>query len=485
MKKILLLLVCFSFTFLTHAQNDFSPALQLVNKNSAAIGLSKDDINNLIVKDSYYDEISGAQLVYLQQTYKGLPVFNQLHVLAFKNGVLVSAAGGRINGIEKRSNGLSSSPSIRPEAAVATALTAKMIPTSESLVAVENLNGKYNFGKLGIAYENITAELVWLPLQNGKEVKLTWQVFLVPKQSSDYWMIRVDANTNQVIDENNLTVYCDWGNNKQHHHDGDCTTEIKNNSTFSREYFPFVQRRPFVQSPPLVGTANYLVIPYPAESPIHPGGTAALRTNPWTMTPGNATSLGWHNDGTTDYTVSRGNNVNAYEDRANANAPGLNAVSTTIPDPLNFNFPPNYTVAPTTAAFQQFAITNLFYWNNILHDISYLYGFTEVAGNFQTSNQGRGGLGNDYVQAEAQDASGTNNANFATPVDGLRPRMQMFLWSGTPQLDGDLDNGVILHEGSHGISNRLTGGPSTTSCLGNQEQMGEGWSDYIGLMATQ
>jgi hypothetical protein len=47
--------------------------------------------------------------------------------------------------------------------------------------------------------------------------------------------------------------------------------------------------------------------------------------------------------------------------------------------------------------------------------------------------------------------------------------------------DTDLDNGVIAHEYGHGISNRLTGGPSNTSCLGNAEQMGEGWSDLMTL----
>jgi extracellular elastinolytic metalloproteinase len=35
------------------------------------------------------------------------------------------------------------------------------------------------------------------------------------------------------------------------------------------------------------------------------------------------------------------------------------------------------------------------------------------------------------VRCEAQDGSGTNNANFSTPaMDGGRPRMQMFLWPG-------------------------------------------------------
>lgn len=50
--------------------------------------------------------------------------------------------------------------------------------------------------------------------------------------------------------------------------------------------------------------------------------------------------------------------------------------------------------------------------------------------------------------------------------------------------DGDIDNVVIAHEYGHGISNRLTGGAAAAGCLQNAEQMGEGWSDYFGLMVT-
>jgi hypothetical protein len=50
--------------------------------------------------------------------------------------------------------------------------------------------------------------------------------------------------------------------------------------------------------------------------------------------------------------------------------------------------------------------------------------------------------------------------------------------------DGDYDSGIIAHEYGHGISIRLTGGPSQVNCLNNAEQMGEGWSDYFGLMLT-
>ena len=50
--------------------------------------------------------------------------------------------------------------------------------------------------------------------------------------------------------------------------------------------------------------------------------------------------------------------------------------------------------------------------------------------------------------------------------------------------DGSLDNGVITHEYGHGISNRLTGGPSNVNCLNNAEQAGEGWSDFFALALT-
>lgn len=62
------------------------------------------------------------------------------------------------------------------------------------------------------------------------------------------------------------------------------------------------------------------------------------------------------------------------------------------------------------------AVTNLFYWNNMIHDLFYVYGFNERSGNFQRVNPPKtGGRGNDEVIANAQDGSGFNNANFATP----------------------------------------------------------------------
>lgn len=111
------------------------------------------------------------------------------------------------------------------------------------------------------------------------------------------------------------------------------------------------------------------------------------------------------------------------------------------------------------------------------------YGFTEEAGNFQQFNFGRGGKGDDGVIANAQDGSGYNNANFMTPPDGQNGRMRMYVWNvhGQPYRDGDLEAGIVIHEYSHGLSTRLTGGPANSGCLGWGESggMGEGWGDFL------
>lgn len=99
----------------------------------------------------------------------------------------------------------------------------------------------------------------------------------------------------------------------------------------------------------------------------------------------------------------------------------------------------------------------------------------EAAGNFETNNNGQGGIGNDAVILNSQDGSGTNNANFATPADGSAPRMRMYIWTyTTPKRDSCFDAGVVIHEYTHGLSNRLTGGPANSACLTTTEAGGMG-----------
>lgn len=133
-----------------------------------------------------------------------------------------------------------------------------------------------------------------------------------------------------------------------------------------------------------------------------------------------------------------GNNAHAYVDADANNLPdGGGAPATT-----DFLATADLGASPAAGENRAVAVQNLFYLNNVIHDALRAHGFTEAAGNFQEDNFGLGGAGSDSVNAEAQDGSGTDNANFATPSDGTNPRMQMFLWSplGTHEVavGGDL-----------------------------------------------
>jgi uncharacterized protein (TIGR03382 family) len=135
-------------------------------------------------------------------------------------------------------------------------------------------------------------------------------------------------------------------------------------------------------------------------------------------------------------TQTTGNNVDAYADLADPDGfqPDRDIrPETTAPGVFDYTYDVNK--APATSHHQIKAATaHLFYLNNFLHDFFYDSGFDEVSGNAQVSNYGRGGVEGDSIKAEAQDSSGLNNANMSTPSDGARPTMQMYIFSGVPEL---------------------------------------------------
>ena len=282
----------------------------------------------------------------------------------------------------------------------------------------------------GVEGTESEAKLMWLPIRPG-DARLVWNFQIETADTLHHYDITVDAETGQVW------TRFDW-----------------------------------------VAEDNFRVYQTPIESPIHtlpppPADARTLQVNPENPVSQN----GWFDAGVT---IMDGNNVHACLDTNADNSCDIgepNCVGGVC------DFPIDLTMNPP--ASEDAAVANLFYWNNYIHDTQYLYGFDEPSGSFQENNFGLGGAGSDSVNADAQDGGGNCNANFGTPPDGSNPRMQMFTCTrGTPTRDGDFDNLVIVHEYGHGISNRLVGGPNNVSCLGNIQQMGEGWSDLLGLIYT-
>ncbi len=466
-------LFCLVILNVLNAQRvDVQAVSAIIKTHQKILALSDGDIRDMRISDAYIDAASGITMVYMQQTYMGYDVLNSIQTLALNKNVIASFTGKRISIPFKNNDITTAKPLVSPVNAVIAALKhLQLTPVIVNNAINKLLPEVYEFGNLGIASNNIKSTLVWVRDVKSKKLFLTWQVAVQPLHSSDYWLVKVDAKNASILGKDNLTVYCNFDTD----HDP-ATFDHTFNQIPGENYSTNTSNN----------NAGYRVIKFPSESPIHPGGAPSIHINPWELAPANskATTLKWHDDGNRVYDSTRGNNVLAQDDKNGNNGFGSSPHSQTGEPDFLFDFTPDFTQNPNLPVNLSFATTNLFYWNNIMHDLSYLYGFDEPAGNFQANNLGRGGAGNDYVLADAQDGSGTSNANFSTPSDGQTPRMQMFLFTGNPKLDGDLDNGVIAHEYTHGISNRLTGGPSNPTCLQNSEQMGEGWSDYFALMVT-
>lgn len=225
--------------------------------------------------------------------------------------------------------------------------------------------------------------------------------------------------------------------------------------------------------------ATYEVYPWGINDPTD--GDRVLVQDPWELS---ASPYTWHGDGAAKYTTTRGNNglaqINAQNTQSSNPADYLNHYRPKS-DNLTFTYP--YSLTETDPkAYYDASVTQLFFSANKYHDLLYVLGFDEAAGNFQTENGNLGGRESDTVILNAQDGSGTNNANFATPPDGSPARMRMYLWNrSTPQRDCSFDAGVVIHEYTHGLSTRLTGGPANSGCLPSGESggMGEGWGDFF------
>lgn len=608
MKKKLLFISLLLFSAITFSQEnrDIITSYLLVNKEKFQLG--NEDIQGWIITDEVYSKKSQITHVYIQQTYRGIPIFNAVGNISIKENKVIHQGISFINNVATKTNLIV--PTLNPKAAIER-VASKLelgIPSSIDLLETKSEN-HFIYSKSGISQEKIPVELVY-QLMSDASLKLSWKLNVHQLDGLHWWNVRIDANSGLILDMNDWGVNCNFDfTTKTHNHKKAKKNETKKRSlseTFSGE--------------------KYNVFAAPVESPNH--GSRSLLTDPSNEI---ASPFGWHDtDGVdgNEFTITRGNNVYVQLDDD-----GINSTFGYAPDggaTLDFDFSLDL-VDVTPDTYVDVSLTNLFYVNNIMHDIWYQYGFDEASGNFQANNYGNGGAENDYVIADGQDASGRNNANFSTPPDGTRPRMQMFIWDiddiihlnnsslqgtytatdanftidGTPDtirtgapvfenpvtadlilandgsaspteacnssaiindvagkivvirrgscsfvskielvqqfgavgviivnnepgdlrmggpttnvnipavsvsqsigetiitalengeiinttlvdygIDSSLDNGIVAHEYGHGISVRLVGGPNNSNCLTNSEQLGEGWSDFFGLVIT-
>lgn len=600
-------------------------------ENREELRLTNADISDWIIESEVHGSGTKVTNCHLVQRHQGIEIFDAQSSAWIKEGKVLKLENRFITGVAAKVN--TTIPGISVLEAISQVYNSLQIATPPQFSIVETV--KANTYKLsdGLQEDFISAKLVY-QITEVRGLRLAWAFQFYAPNANNLWDLRIDAVSGDILEKTDLNLECSFGDVHTRRERSD------SNFSFFKSAFHNQSNISMVSNP-----GTYRVIPYNYESPNH---------SPFQLitTAGNALASpnGWHNSnaiGGTNasliYTYTRGNNILAQEDANGDNGSGIRPEGTAA---LTFDFPyGGQSLQPT--AYTSAATTNLFYTVNMIHDIWYQYGFDEASGNFQQNNYGRGGAVSatgDHVLADAQDGYAQadptlNNANFSTPNDGARPRVQMFLWDtgapatdfitinspasisgtrtattnvfeGTDRIpvpaapngissdlvlynngpnppghnsacqsatnasglagkivlikrggcffnlkvknaqdagataviimdsiannptrlsmsstgilgitipavfitkedgdqlvsemsngpvnvklespsnlylfaDGSFDNGIIGHEVGHGISNRLIGGPTNASCMTNGEQMGEGWSDWFGLM---
>jgi hypothetical protein len=427
--------------FLTPPSGDRVATLRaFMAANAGAYGLSAAAIAQLQPVADYMNPAGNMGWAELEQTINGIPVFQGVIRGGFTAKGELARTTGALATVADAST-LSTDPGVSAGQAISLAAASVGWDVAERSLtqkAIEQDGRKVTFAH-GTMAADAVAWQVYFQLAPGA-VRLAWATQILGDPG--VFLTVVDAETGTLLFRKNMVDY----------------------QTQSATYNVYTSDSPAPSSPtPALPGSGY-------QAPTVPRTSVTLIGN---EAPNAFNNLGWITDGGN---TTAGNNAIAGVDLALPD--GVDAPVTGVPARVfNFAYDPDVDV-PTSPAYRNGDVTNMFYWVNRYHDAAYLLGFTEAARNFQNDNFGRGGVGADRVSAEGQDSSGTNNANFATLPDGTPGQMQMFIWTGMdPDRSGDLDQDVIFHELTHGTSNRLHAnatGLSTNMARG----MGEGWSDF-------
>ncbi len=463
MKKITLIASLF-IGFFGYSQSNTERIQKYLDSNVSKFGLSTKESKDWFVEAISTSETTGIENCVVKQTFNGIEIYESFYYFWIKNGEIINNPEVFKTNFSSKANAVA--PTLTVNQAFEGMLTQLNEPTFSTSILESKENYKFKLSNGALNEDPINARLIYFQI-NEDSYRLAWSYEFYSQNVDHLWNVQVDAVNGKVLRKKDMVVRCGFSkkNHNEHSHNSNNTHSLEN---FQKTFFK--QEEAAAMLTP--GTTNYKVVPYNYESPGHyladfPANTFGGRiviTNPEKTTSirstfgtpsvavAAASPNGWHNTNntigggtiTTQFAYTRGNNVLAssdYFDVDLSNPTTYTSASTGTYPSLTFDYAYGGS-GVNPSSYISAATTNLFYMNNIMHDLWYQYGFNEANRNFQTVNYGRGGTASDQVMADAQDGSqkavtatagpDLNNANFATPADGTRPRMQMYLWDGAP-----------------------------------------------------
>ncbi|MEK6300588.1 MAG: M36 family metallopeptidase [Acidobacteriota bacterium] len=415
-------------------------AMDHVRGLSGVLGLAADQPKEYQADPDYQETSSGSVAVHLQQRYKGIPIFQAAETVRFEPGGAIQETVGSSITI---SDEVTVSSALTVEQAVLKAAQHVSVPDADEAGAKDQFGEPLKWARVDLAGwepkvsaafaekperltvvepgpfgDQIKARLVWFPLDGA--LRLTWEVILTMPEFQGQYRTLVDAQTGEIL--------------------------------FCRQLMQSVRGRGNVFQ--IDGGNPRQLTDFPRSLADHglplPAGLPAVFPDDWVET---------------DRTA--GNSAFAHLGVSGPSGAGTIQGGALVFDPAN-------------ATGDDQKVLNIFYYTCVMHDFFYLLGFREQDGNFQRDNLGRGGVATDGVDARAHSGTVFGTANMSTPADGSNPVMNMGLVSSTNRHTA-FDSGVVFHEFTHGVSNRLVGGPANDRALEaiQSSGMGEGWSDYI------
>ncbi len=418
-------------------------ALDILQSIAPVLGLTPAQPPEFVPDPNVMQSTGGASSVHVEQQYKAIPIFQAAETVRFDPSGSVASLAGRSVTIDED---LDPTPALPVHEAVLVAARFVATPDEDSdevdqfgqgLQAptidvssfspqlVAHFRNKADLPTVvdgGPFGDQIRASLLWFPMTDT-DVRLTWEVLLtLPDHTSQYRTI-VDAKSGEVL--------------------------------YSRQLVQGIRARGNVF--PTDGGETRQVVDFPLSPTVY--GLPLADVPPgfpfdWVEADSAVGNTTFAHLGDTPHTL-RG------------------AVQNGV---VVFN--------PSDAQGNEQRILNAFYFSCLLHDFFYLLGFREDSGNFQQANVGAGAP-QDRVDARAYPGPVPRTASMFTPADGSSPIMKLGLVQATGRHTA-MDGTVVAHEYTHGVTNRLVGGPLNIRALEAPQcrAMGEGWGDYIACTLT-
>ena len=420
---------------------------------AADLQIDAPGVSGTYLAGEYKTEHNGVTHLIYKQQFRGIKVFNaEWTVNVDASGQVLNSGGTLFNapgqdvGLPVASDALKSARSavrtVNPRLATNyTPLTSLRRPETQGAIRLASAS----------LPEDVEGEIVWYALRGN--IRPAWLFYVTDDDGMSRYATVIDNDSQQALAKQSLTLF----------------QSAPKGQVFERE------------SPQPNASPGTLLTSAPAIAPrTVQSFSGDLKASP----------LGWVTNNSTS-----GNNAVVGENLLGTRF--LTTPDMTTAPGGDFSFPLQLGVgSPNPLSYKDAVNTNLFYWINRAHDLHYLSGFDEAAGNFQQDNFGRGGTARDpmyaYSHFGAANVAGRAqilNAFFTrrTNDDGAQSMVAMFLSRPGPFdalpaaqffTDGALDSVIIIHEYTHGVSSRLARQVYNTY---QGASMGEAWSDFFGV----